>query len=291
MITYPEIDFFEKLSCTVCNDALRYFIDIKNVWSGFRTCYTDHVDFSETLVDKAKLPALSELYSKDSEKSEAKLETLSKKYNYSFDSELAPAFHSLQFSFSYYEKLLDSEDPVEHFYAQSWFQYLNALKFIAPKVKMGHESPLEHSILTFKIKNCSRSMTHQLVRHRLASYSQASQRYISEKPESLDFVIPRKIQENPEALAMVQKHFSGLGMLITGLKALGVKNEDIRCIYPNAMPTDIQVSMNFRELRHFIQLRLSPHAQDEIRFVAFRIYQHLVNYMPFLWTDLELDGI
>ena len=290
MITYPEIDFFEK-PCTLTNDALRYFTDIKNVWSGFRTCYTDHVDFSETLVDKAKLPALCELYSKDSEKSEAKLETLSKKYGYSFDSELAPAFHSLQFSFSYYENLLDSEDPVEHFYAQSWFQYLNALKFIAPKVKMGHESPLEHSILTFKIKNCSRSMTHQLVRHRLASYSQASQRYISEKPESLDFVIPRKIQENPEALAMVQKHFSGLGMLITGLKALGVKNEDIRCIYPNAMPTDIQVSMNFRELRHFIQLRLSPHAQDEIRFVAFRIYQHLVNYMPFLWTDLELEGV
>lgn len=283
MITYPEIEFFEKPSCDVCNDALRYFTDIKNVWSGFRTCYSDHVDFNETLLDITKLPALSELYSKDIEKSETKLETLSKKYNYSFE--------PLENLFGYYETFLNSEDPVEHFCAQKWFQYLNALKFIAPKVKMGHESPLEHSILTFKIKNCSRSMTHQLVRHRLASYSQASQRYISEKPESLDFVIPRKIQENPEALAMVQKHLSGLGMLITGLKALGVKNEDIRCIYPNAMPTDIQVSMNFRELRHFIQLRLSPHAQDEIRFTAFRIYQHLVNYMPFIWTDLELEGI
>ena len=143
-------DFFDKPNCAICNDALRYFTDIKNVWSGFRTCYTDHVDFSETLVDKAKLPALRELYSKDSEKSEAKLETLSKKYGYSFDK-------PLQFSFSYYENLLDSEDPVEHYFAQRWFQYLNALKFIAPKVKMGHESPLEHSILTFKIKNCSRS--------------------------------------------------------------------------------------------------------------------------------------
>lgn len=286
-------------------DVPRHFYDIEAIWTGFRTCYSNKVDFNDAMpftfedfnnpdkadsVDKI-VASLKDLYVKDYNAVRSKYLQISKKYGYP-----APADANA-------EALFDDmvKNMVNYRYAEGlnpkWYLKgfntlwaLNALKFIAPKLKMGHESPLEHSILTFKVQGCSRSLTHQLVRHRLASYSQSSQRYISENPDNLDFVIPAKVQENPEALKIVQDYLSRLPDCIKRLKSLGIKNEDIRCIYPNAITTDIQVSMNFRELRHFLLLRLSKHAQDEIRYLAYIIYVYLTESMPLIWTDLEFDA-
>ena len=166
------------------------------------------------------------------------------------------------------------------------FRYLNACKHIASKLRLGHESPFEHGVITYTLHYVSRSLTHQLVRCRIASYSQASQRYIGEDPENLSFVLPTAIKVNAEALETVLEYFGRLPAVITKLKSLGIKNEDIRCVFPNAMPTDIQVTMNFRELKHFIELRLDSHAQDEIRHIAFDLWTVMCNCMPFIWTDI-----
>lgn len=296
------IEFLNRLP----EDALvpRYFYDVKGMWTGFRTCYSNNVNFDDArpftfedfndpakteYVDKA-IKTLKGAYIKDYNTIKEKCTEIAEKYGYT-----APGFEDAALVFDRPLKAMtdfrytEGMNPKWYCKGFSLLHMMNACKWIAPKIKMGHESPLEHSILTFKIKGCSRSLTHQLVRHRLASYSQASQRYISENPDNLSFVIPAKVRENPEALAVVEGYLSGLSECIKRLKCLGIKNEDIRCIYPNAITTDIQVSMNFRELRHFLLLRLSKHAQDEIRLAAFEIYQHLALNMPFIWTDLEFE--
>lgn len=262
---------------------------VKKIWNGYRTCYSKSFDYFTDNTPKDSEKLISEIV-EDNIKACKLLKTVKDRFAYPEDpyDELGNEFLNLDET----EQRLHIKGCITGYaeYHNPYYLLMaNACKWIAPKLKQGHESPFEHGYLTFTVKNCSRSMTHQLVRHRIASYSQASQRYISEKPDSLSFVIPASIQENPEALNIVQKHLNGIGTVITELKILGIKNEDIRCIYPNAMPTDIQVTMNFRELRHFIQLRLSKHSQDEIRYVAWVLLTYMCNHMPFIWSDIELD--
>lgn len=282
ILKYPDIE-------VSCDPTRLPFTDaVKNIWNGYRTCYSKSFNYNTDTVPKDPEKLISEI-ADDAVKANKLLKTVKDRFGYSelepFD-ESGAEFLDLEESFQRkFTEICVSQSARNPEYLKA----ANACKWIAPKLKQGHESPFEHGYLTFTVKNCSRSMTHQLVRHRIASYSQASQRYISEKPDSLSFVIPASIQDNPEALAIVQKHLDGIGTVITGLKILGIKNEDIRCIYPNAMPTDIQVTMNFRELRHFIQLRLSKHSQDEIRHTAWLLLTYMCRHMPFVWSDIELD--
>jgi thymidylate synthase ThyX len=72
------------------------------------------------------------------------------------------------------------------------------------------------------------------------------------------------------------------------LKELGIRNEDIRCIFPNAMSTSIQVTMNFREVKHLLELRLDSHAQDEIREMSYALLCMLSAHMPFIWNHSSI---
>ena len=136
--------------------------------------------------------------------------------------------------------------------------------FISRLLKMDHESPLEHACATFKILNCSRAMTHQLVRHRLMSVSQQSQRYVSEK--AFEYVTPPTIpaefvEDYHNDMAVMQKMYNKW-------IERGLKKEDARFVLPNACISEIVVSANFREWRHIIKLRTSLKAQWEIRQVC-----------------------
>ena len=133
--------------------------------------------------------------------------------------------------------------------------------FIRRLIKMGHESPLEHAYATFRVRNCSRAMTHQLVRHRLMAVSQQSQRYVDEK--GFAYVVPEGIPS--EFVEDFHKDMGVIQEMYGKWRARGVRKEDARFVLPNACVSEIVVSANFREWRHIFALRLSAKAQWEIR--------------------------
>ena len=161
----------------------------------------------------------------------------------------------------------------------------SAEDFIARLIKMGHDSPLEHSCATFRIENCSRAMTHQLVRHRLMSVSQQSQRYVDEK--NFSFVIPPGLPA--EDAAEFAADMETIRQMYVKWRSKGLKREDARFVLPNACTSEIVVTANFREWRHIIQLRISRKAQWEIRAVCLEILKILKQHAPACFADMEME--
>ena len=156
-------------------------------------------------------------------------------------------------------------------------------KFIASKVALGHESPLEHASATFLLQG-SRSFSHQLVRHRLASYSQQSQRYVKEN--NFKWVLPPTIQSNQAAYDKFVSAMNDTRIAYELLVADGIPKEDARYVLPNACETKIMMTADFREWRHFIELRADKHAQWEIREIAGLVLEQLYKEAPSVFEDL-----
>ena len=139
-------------------------------------------------------------------------------------------------------------------------------KLVAKIVQMGHASTMEHVSFTFGIEGVSRVLTHQLVRHRLASYSQQSQRYVAE--HDFEYILPPSIGEKPEAREKFEALMQQIRSTYDELADMGVPREDARYVLANATETKIVVTMNARSLMHFFNLRCCNRAQWEIRAVA-----------------------
>lgn len=139
--------------------------------------------------------------------------------------------------------------------------------FLEKILSLGHQSVLEHASFTFGIEGISRVTTHQLVRHRVASFSQQSQRYVSHK-EMFDVVIPPKVAANPLMAERFAAQAREVHRLYGEMVEAGIPAEDARYILPNATETKIMVTMNARELLHFFRLRCCERAQWEIRAMA-----------------------
>lgn len=137
-------------------------------------------------------------------------------------------------------------------------------------IKHGHHSVLEHACFTFGIEGISRVATHQLVRHRIASFSQQSQRYVNLKGIT-SFVIPAAIKKNKAVLKSYLKLLKKCKDYYRYLQEEGISCEDARFIIPQSVETKILVTMNARELLHFFNLRCCQHAQWEIRSVAYKM--------------------
>lgn len=138
---------------------------------------------------------------------------------------------------------------------------------IARVVAMGHLSVLEHASFTFGVEGVSRTMTHQLVRHRLASFSQQSQRYV-EFGDSLPVVVPESIASRDHLRERFSELCGEALALYRDLIEADVPLEDARFVLPAAVETKILVTMNARELRHLFTLRCCLRAQWEIREAA-----------------------
>lgn len=136
--------------------------------------------------------------------------------------------------------------------------------FIEKLIGMGHFSVFEHISFTFGIEGVSRALTHQLVRHRVASYSQKSQRYVKAGDE-FPYIIPHSVENNEEALEIFKDVMDQIACAYGKLSKLGIPAEDARYVLPNASETKIIVTMNARELLHFFSLRSCERAQWEIR--------------------------
>ena len=133
-------------------------------------------------------------------------------------------------------------------------------------VGMGHLSVVEHATFTFSVSGVSRALTHQLVRHRIASFSQQSQRYVSLKGPS--FVTPHTVEADSEALRVFDETMDAIWGAYSKLEAMGIPAEDARYLLPNGCTTNITITMNARELLHFFSLRCCNRAQWEIREMA-----------------------
>lgn len=151
-------------------------------------------------------------------------------------------------------------------------------------LESGHNSTLEHASYTFAIDGVSRALTHQLVRHRLASYNQQSQRYV-QFDEGLNVIEPKSIANDEELHAVFDE------VIETTLKAYktlvdhGVPAEDARYLLPNAAETKIVVTMNIRELLHFFSLRCCNRAQWEIRELAWKMLELVRPTAPYIFAD------
>lgn len=132
--------------------------------------------------------------------------------------------------------------------------------------KSGHGSVLEHISFTFHIEGISRSCSHQLVRHRLASFDQRSQRYCNEN--NTECVVPRKIANDVSNLERFNEAIDNIWTNYNCMVNNGIPKEDAREILPNACETEMYMTMNLRELSHFMGLRLCTRAQEQIRTLA-----------------------
>lgn len=148
-------------------------------------------------------------------------------------------------------------------------------------LSMGHLSTLEHASFTFAIEGVSRVLTHQLVRHRIASYSQQSQRYVKE--HDFEFILPPSVAANPVARARFEGLMEEIRTVYGELTAMGVHKEDARYCLSNATETKILVSMNARALFNFFELRCCARAQWEIRKMAERMLVEVRAVAPTLF--------
>ena len=129
-----------------------------------------------------------------------------------------------------------------------------------------HKSPFEHVSFTFGIEGVSRAMLAQITRHRIASFSVQSQRYVS--MDEFGYVVPPSIAANQDALDEYEHFMDRADLVYTYLRSCGIPAEDARFVLPNACETRMIVTMNARELLHFFSLRCCKRAQWEIRAVA-----------------------
>lgn len=183
----------------------------------------------------------------------------------------------------------------------------NTEKFLDKLMDLGHFSPLEHISFTFAIEGVSRVLTHQLVRHRMASYSQQSQRYV--KLDQFEYVVPPAIQNHAEAMdiyraamaadqeaydkiagLLEQVYFDqyiseGMGESKAHSQAEKSAIEDARFVFPNACETKIVATMNARSLINFFEHRCCNRAQWEIRELAEEMLRKVRNVAPSIFKE------
>lgn len=161
--------------------------------------------------------------------------------------------------------------------------------FISRIVGSGHGSVIEHSRITVKFI-CDRGVTHEIVRHRIASYSQESTRYCNYMKDKfgneLTFIRPYFWNDEPEKYEVWKETMQCIEDNYNKLITLGAKPEEARSILPNSLKTEIVTTMNLREWRHFFTLRTSLRAHPQIREIAVPLLRELAEKMPVFFADI-----
>lgn len=157
-----------------------------------------------------------------------------------------------------------------------------AKRLVAKLAQSGHLSPLEHVSFTFAIEGISRACSHQLVRHRISSFSQQSQRYVKEG--GFNYIVPPKIRENKDALELFERAMEDSRKAYDALLK-ATPAEDARFVLPNACETRIVVTMNTRSLYNFFENRLCTRAQWEIRALAEKMLELCKQAAPILFES------
>lgn len=160
---------------------------------------------------------------------------------------------------------------------------VKSAELVRKLVKMGHLSTVEHVTFTFGIEGVSRALSHQLVRHRIASYSQQSQRYVD--GAHFGYVVPPSVQENEEALHTFETQMASATAAYAILRDCGIPAEDARFVLPNATDTKIICTFNVRSLYNFFEHRCCNRAQWEIRALAWEMLRLCREVAPVLFEN------
>lgn len=172
----------------------------------------------------------------------------------------------------------------------------SAKKFVEMLRKLGHESVLEHSAMTVEFNNVSRGFTHELVRHRLASYTQESTRYVDESdfkvvvPPDKDFnekLVKLELNNEKEIEVSFKEWIEMNEKMYRGLRAKGWNPQDARQVLPIGIKAQIVITANFREWRHIFKLRTNPNAHWEIRSVMKNLLDEVKDKIPIIFDDIE----
>ena len=162
-------------------------------------------------------------------------------------------------------------------------------ELIKKVIRKGHHSVLEHALATFRIKGGSRVFTHEMVRHRLMSPSQESQRYVEYgKTKEFEFVVPPTVEDTILNDKFRKKALELKDFYEEMVKA-GVPKEDARYILPNATVSEIVISANFRELRHIFEIRCMERAHWEIRQICLEMLKIMKKEAPVVFWDFVIN--
>lgn len=166
----------------------------------------------------------------------------------------------------------------------------SAEKFITSIIKRGHESVLEHEKITVRII-CDRGVTHEIVRHRIASYSQESTRYCNYSNDKfgneLTFIKPCFWADDDVNMKLWEETMAFIEKKYFEMIEAGAKPEQARSILPNSLKTEIVVTMNLRQWRHFFDLRCAAAAHPQMREVANMILAEFKNILPVIFSDID----
>lgn len=162
----------------------------------------------------------------------------------------------------------------------------SAEKFIEGIIKRGHESVIEHYSITMHVI-CDRGVSHELVRHRIASYSQESTRYCNYSSgkfgSELTFIEPCYWSKDSREYAQWHRAMEQSERAYLDLLSMGATPEQARSVLPNSLKTELYVTMNLREWRHFLKLRTSPRAHPQMRELALQIEALLKAKLPVIF--------
>lgn len=162
-------------------------------------------------------------------------------------------------------------------------------KFISMILLSGHESVIEHEKISVKMI-CDRGVSHEIVRHRIASYSQESTRYCNYSRDKfgneLTFIRPFYWEDNSEKYELWLNAMQNIESTYIQLITLGAKPEEARSILPNSLKTEIVITMNLREWRHFFKLRTSEKAHPQMREIAIPLLNEFKSLIPVIFDDI-----
>lgn len=157
--------------------------------------------------------------------------------------------------------------------------------FIMARIRDGHESILEHCSVSV-IVICDRALSHEIVRHRIASYSQESQRYVNYKKYGITFIPPRSMTKDSMSMEVWEKAMKAAEDAYNELLRIGNKPEIARCVLPNCTRTKLVMTMNFREWRHFFKLRADKKAHPDMQHLATNMLRAFYKSWPAIFEDL-----
>jgi len=164
----------------------------------------------------------------------------------------------------------------------------SAHKFIAKIIKMDHESVLEHEKITVRII-CDRGVSHEIVRHRIASYTQESTRYCNYESQGIKIIEPLFFVNDPEKYKIWMGAMEACEKAYNDLISAGAKPEEARSVLPNSLKTEIIVTFNLRQWRHFFKLRCSQKAHPQMREIAIPLLKKFQELIPVVFDDIKID--
>ncbi|MDD5606598.1 MAG: FAD-dependent thymidylate synthase [Candidatus Pacebacteria bacterium] len=170
--------------------------------------------------------------------------------------------------------------------SESKISYNSAKKFVARIIKMGHESVIEHEKITVRVI-CDRGVTHEIVRHRIASYSQESTRYCNYKEKGIKVIKPLFFKG--KQYKIWEKSMKDSEKAYNDLIKTGATPQEARSVLPNSLKTEIVITYNLREWRHFFKLRCSLAAHPQIREIAIPLLKEFQKKIPIIFDDFLIN--